>query len=129
MRVDPASVKEAVVSMARQRETHSDGLTPSSIICEDTFVSQLASRAALLNNAFQEAVAGVIRRHSAVVNESGITSTAESSAVSEEIQLKCNHSFRVSTIFCCEFEQGVGFVEVHPAPVKTVTRMRMKLTE
>jgi hypothetical protein len=127
VRVDPASVKEAVVGMARQRETHSDSLTPSSIICEDIFVSQLASRAALLNNAFQEAVAGVIRRHSAVVNESGFT--AEPSAGSEEVQLKCNLSLRVSTIFCCDFEQGVGFVEVHPAPVKTVTRMRTKLNE
>eukprot|EP00291_Cryptomonas_curvata_P027473 CAMPEP_0172208936 /NCGR_PEP_ID=MMETSP1050-20130122/34795_1 /TAXON_ID=233186 /ORGANISM="Cryptomonas curvata, Strain CCAP979/52" /LENGTH=560 /DNA_ID=CAMNT_0012888675 /DNA_START=1 /DNA_END=1683 /DNA_ORIENTATION=- len=126
VRVDPASVQEAVVGMARQREAQ-QSLTPSPTICEDIFVSQLASRAALLNDAFQEAVAGVIRRHSAVLNDSGYT--GEPSAVIEGVQLKCDHSLRVSTIFCCEFTQGMGFVEVHPAPVKTVTRMRTKLTE
>ena len=79
MRVDHATVQEAVVGMARQQQGH-EGLMPSPTICEDIFVSQLASRAALLNEAFQKAIAGVIRRHSAVVNESGYT--AEPSAVS-----------------------------------------------
>uniref|UniRef100_A0A7S0N6I7 Uncharacterized protein n=2 Tax=Cryptomonas curvata TaxID=233186 RepID=A0A7S0N6I7_9CRYP len=106
--------------MARDGEAH-QGLNPPPTNCEDIFVSQLASRAALLNNAFQEAVAGVIRRHSVVVNESGHGG--------EEFQLKCYHSLRVGTIFCCEFTHGVGFVEVHKAPVKTVTRMRTKLAE
>jgi hypothetical protein len=124
--VDAATVQEAVVGMARLGEAH-EGLNPTPTICEDIFVSQLASRAALLNNAFQEAVAGVIRRHSVVVNESG--HAPGQLAVSEDVQLKCDHSLRVSTIFCCEFAQGMGFVEVHPAPVKTVTRMRTKLTE
>ena len=129
VRVDPATVQEAVIGMARQCQAQ-EGLTaptPLQPICEDIFVSQLSSRAALLNNAFQQAVSGVIRRHSAVVNETGFT--AEPSPISEGVQLKCDHSLRVSTIFCCEFTQGMDFVEVHPAPVKTVTRMRTKLTE
>ncbi len=123
MRVDSASVQEAVVGMARQREVQQSQPT----ISEDIFVSQLASRAALLNDSFQEAVAGVIRRHSAELNVFGVT--AEKSVVSEGVLLKSNHNLHVSTIICCDFTQGMGFVEVHPAPVKTVTRMRTKLTE
>jgi hypothetical protein len=121
--VDSASVQEAVVGMARQREVQQSQPT----ISEDIFVSQLASRAALLNDSFQEAVAGVIRRHSAELNVFGVT--AEKSVVSKGVLLKSNHNLHVSTIICCDFTQGMGFVEVHPAPVKTVTRMRTKLTE
>ncbi len=133
MRVDPATVQEAVVGLAHQRGADEvlmmhKNPNPSPTICEDIFVSQLASRAALLNDAFQQAVAGVIRKHSAVVNESEFKS--EPSALNDDhVQLRCDHSLRVSNIFCCEFSQGMGFVEVHPAPVKTVTRMRTKLTE
>jgi hypothetical protein len=125
VRVDPATVQEAVVCMAHVGEG-SQGLNPSHTICENIFVSQLASRAAILNNAFQEAVAGVIRKHSVVVNETG---HAQQAAVSKDFQLKCEHSMRVGTIFCCEFTKGIDFVEVHPAPVKTVTRMQTKLAE
>jgi hypothetical protein len=126
VRVDPATVQEAVAGMASMGEGH-NGLNPSPTICEDVFVSQLASRAALLNDSFQKAVAGVIRRHSVGLKESGYAAEA----VSNDILLKFDHSFKlhISTIFCCEFTQGMGFVEVHPAPVKTVTRMRTKLIE
>ncbi len=78
------------------------------------FVAQLAARARLLNNDFQERVLAVVHSHTAKAT-TGRNSTLSAPLICEIL---------------CLFEGGVeAQVTVHPAPPKGVQRMREKLAK
>jgi hypothetical protein len=147
VRVDAASTLEAATFMSRARAR--GGERP--VIGENTLVSQLGTRAALLNQGFQDAVMAVIRQHSAgggaaaagsrngkpAAPEAGKSAASdagfrpalggqEDAAVAEEPK-KAHREY--VAVQCAFGDDDAGSVEVHPAPVKTVARMCEKLAE
>ena len=107
------------------------------ILNEDVFISQLQRRGQLLNSAFQQALLNELLRHSngrvykfksdkrisVQVENSGssISDMTQSSAISNEVG-----KFYVD----CVFEHGENErVTLQTAPVKSLARMKEKLTE
>ncbi len=88
----------------------------AALLDEDVFVAQLAARARLLNDDFQARVLDIIRSHMAKTTTSG--------------DRDCSNSASDSCEVMCLFEGRVeGQITVHPAPPKSVQRMREKLTK
>ena len=94
------------------------------------FLAQLALRADLLNYAFQQAVAEVVLSHAAEagVGPAALSTFLESSCLASG---KCNKGSEDAVglrVRCC-FLERTGLVEIHPGPVKKLSRMREKLIE
>ena len=85
---------------------------------EEVFLAQLALRAKLLNDEFQEAVIRIVEDQSNHANVNPRQLSNAGSPAARDCQI---------TSMICKFRDGLGRVEVHSALPKSVARMREKL--
>eukprot|EP00960_Hanusia_phi_P042485 755523-Hanusia_phi.AAC.1 len=110
IRVEEEDKKE---SNLQQKQGMGKRLSSGSLMLhEDVFVSQLHSRALLLNNSFQSKVVGILRQHAVQRGDTQKAFCSESKIVVD-----------------CQFHDGVFPVEFVPAAVKRKTRMAEKVME
>ncbi len=121
---------------------------------EDIFITQLFRRATLLNDSFQTTVKDTLLQHQ-VWSGSDLSLVCDSEPQSQFENARTPngaHQFNVDLVYCrcqssqdsflgfrdehvmeerikCQFKSHTAYIDLFPAPVKTIARMREKVAE
>lgn len=106
--------------------------------CVQVFLSQLHRRARLVNQAFQQHITAIVRIHQYAATDASPGKFLRASSIEAPLTEEWNAAiaaaaatadFGAGQVECIFMGGERAVVEVLPAPVKTLARMREKLTK